>query len=436
MNYLQSWTKTVTRLVFLLCLSLVIGLYFDSVMLVCTIMMLVILSYHYFHLHRLTKWLWQSRNLSPPSAPGVWHHIYEGIYFLQRRNRSKRKNLGELVKRFREGSEALPDAVIVIDDQARITWCNRNARIELGLRWPEDSGRRIDNLIRHPKFIEFLQGNDYQYPIEIPAPTNPYKTFEYRVMSYGEDQLLIIIRDVSRVSHLEEMRKDFVANVSHELKTPLTVINGYLEVLGTSTNDTAPIVKKAIDEMGSQTRRMQNLIDDLLILSRIESSQERIFEKVIDMHAMFRQIELETQALNKDLQHKIVFKIDAELKVFGVESEMRSACSNLIFNALNYTPPGGNIKVIWKNTAAGAYFAVKDDGEGIDQKHLRRLTERFYRVDQARSRKTGGSGLGLSIVKHVLHHHNAHLDIESEVGQGSQFSFVLPVELIYVDHDE
>jgi len=332
LNYLQSWTKTVTRLVFLLCLSLVIGLYFDSVMLVC-------------------------RNLSPPSAPGVWHHIYEGIYFLQRRNRSKRKNLGELVKRFREGSEALPDAVIVIDDQARITWCNRNARIELGLRWPEDSGRRIDNLIRHPKFIEFLQGNDYQYPIEIPAPTNPYKTFEYRVMSYGEDQLLIIIRDVSRVSHLEEMRKDFVANVSHELKTPLTVINGYLEVLGTSTNDTAPIVEKAIDEMGSQTRRMQNLIDDLLILSRIESSQERIFEKVIDMHAMFRQIELETQALNKDLQHKIVFKIDAELKVFGVESEMRSACSNLIFNALNYTPPGGNIKVIWKNTAAGAYFA-------------------------------------------------------------------------------
>lgn len=436
MYYPQSWSKTFVRLGMLLALSALVGMFIGNVVMAILLLFSALLIYHYIHLYRLTKWLWQSRTMSPPSAPGIWHHIYEGVYYLQRRNRNKRKNLGELVKRFREGSEALPDALVVIDNQARIMWCNRNARIELGLRWPEDSGRRIDNLIRHPKFIAFLESDDYQYPIEIPAPTNPHKTFEYRMMEYGEDQLLLIVRDVSRVSHLEEMRKDFVANVSHELKTPLTVINGYLEVLSTSTEGTPPIVEKAINEMGTQTRRMQNLIEDLLILSRIESSSERIFEHVIDMQSMLRQIQLETQTLNSDRQHNIVFKVDPKLRVFGVESEMRSACSNLIFNAIYYTPSKGRIEVIWKPRAGGAYFAVKDNGEGIEDKHLRRLTERFYRVDKARSRKTGGSGLGLSIVKHVLNHHNAHLEVESEYGKGSKFSFLLPSELIAGDNPD
>ncbi|MFT6268253.1 MAG: two-component system phosphate regulon sensor histidine kinase PhoR [Alphaproteobacteria bacterium] len=370
--------------------------------------------------------------MTPPSAPGIWHHIYEGIYYLQRRNRTKRKNLGELVKRFREGSEALPDAVVVIDKDARIMWCNRNARIELGLHWPDDKGRRIDNLIRHPSFVDFLHKGDYQYPIEVPAPTNPSKMFEYRMMEYGQDQLLLIVRDVSRVSHLEEMRKDFVANVSHELKTPLTVINGYLEVLESTTTEAPPIVGKALSEMGSQTKRMQVLIEDLLILSRIESSSDRIFESVVDMQAMFNQVELEANALNKK-KHKIKFSIDTDLRVYGVEPELRSACSNLLFNAIHYTPEGGSIELKWKRKASGAYFAVIDNGDGIEDKHLRRLTERFYRVDKARSRTTGGSGLGLSIVKHVLNHHNANLEISSTVGKGSEFSFLLPNELIADD---
>nr|WP_136250427.1 phosphate regulon sensor histidine kinase PhoR [Ningiella ruwaisensis] len=433
MYYYQSWSKTLIRLFLVLCIGVVVGMYIDNMLLALTCLFATLLLYNYAHLYRLTQWLWHSRAMSPPSAPGIWHHIYEGVYYLQRRNRNKRKSLGELVKRFREGSEALPDAVVVIDKQARILWCNRNARIELGLRWPDDNGRRIDNLIRHPKFIEFLESNDAHYPIEIPAPTNPHKTFEYRMMEYGDDQLLLIVRDVSRVSHLEEMRKDFVANVSHELKTPLTVINGYLEVLDTSTANlegVPPIVAKAIEEMGTQTTRMQALIDDLLILSRIESSSERIFENVIDVDAMLKQIELEAMALNKEKSHKITFKVDGELNVFGVETELRSACSNLIFNAIHYTPANGRIEVIWKRKANGAFFAVRDNGDGIEEKHLRRLTERFYRVDKARSRKTGGSGLGLSIVKHVLHHHNASLEIESKVGKGSEFSFLLPPELI------
>jgi two-component system phosphate regulon sensor histidine kinase PhoR len=436
MYYHQSWSKTFIRFALLVGASIAVGLYLGELLLVMLIFAGALLLYNYIHLYRLTKWLWHSRTMSPPSAPGIWHHIYEGIYFLQRRNRNKRKNLGELVKRFREGSEALPDAVVVIDKQTRIMWCNRNARIELGLRWPDDNGRRIDNLIRHPRFIDFMESDDYQYPVEIPAPTNPHKTFEFRMMEYGEDQFLLIVRDVSRVSHLEEMRKDFVANVSHELKTPLTVINGYLEVLASSTEDAPPIVNKALSEMGTQTKRMQNLIEDLLVLSRIESSGERIFEKVIDMHAMLKQIQMEAAALNKEKHHEIIFNVDPDLKVFGVETEMRSACSNLIFNAIHYTPPKGKIEVIFKRRSNGAYFGVKDNGDGIDEKHLRRLTERFYRVDKARSRKTGGSGLGLSIVKHVLHHHNTLLEVESKVGKGSEFSFLLPAELVALEETD
>lgn len=433
MYYSQSWSRTLLRFGLYLSVAIIVGAIVDQVMLTLMLALTLLLVSNYIHLYRLTKWLWQSRAMSPPSAPGIWHHIYEGVYYLQRRNRVKRKNLGELVKRFREGSEALPDAVVVINKDARIMWCNRNARIELGLKWPDDKGRRIDNLVRHPSFVEFLHEGDYQYPIEVPAPTNPNKTFEYRMMQYGEDQLLLIARDVSRVSHLEEMRKDFVANVSHELKTPLTVINGYLEVLETTSHDAPPIVSKALSEMGSQTKRMQVLIEDLLILSRIESSSDRIFENIIDMQAMFRQIELETSALNKKKKHKIKFSIDNELQVYGVETELRSACSNLIFNAIHYTPEGGQIEIKWKHKANGAYFAVSDNGDGIEDKHLRRLTERFYRVDKARSRTTGGSGLGLSIVKHVLHHHNANLEITSSVGKGSAFSFTLPSELIADD---
>ncbi|WP_026843684.1 phosphate regulon sensor histidine kinase PhoR [Brumicola pallidula] len=431
MYYPRSWTKSIFRLFIYLAFIVLIGIYLENVTLVLLIATVSLIIFNYLHLYQLTKWLWESRKMSPPSAPGVWEHVYEGIYYLQRRNRNKRRNLGELVKRFREGSEALPDAVVVVDKEAKIVWCNRHARIEMGLKWPDDSGRRIDNLIRHPKFIDYFHSGEYQYPIEIPAPTNPNKTFEYRIMAYGEDQLLLIVRDVSRVSQLEEMRKDFVANVSHELRTPLTVINGYLEVLTGDGDEQNPFVNKAMTEMGTQTKRMQALIEDLLILSRIEASAERIYENTIDMTAMLRQVETEAKTLNNEKQHTITFKVDNELRIFGVETEMRSACSNLIFNAIYYTPPGGNIKIIWKKRGNAACFAVIDNGDGIEDKHLRRLTERFYRVDKARSRKTGGSGLGLSIVKHVLNHHNSFLNIESKVGKGSEFSFILPPELIY-----
>lgn len=414
--------------VYLLVFALV-GWYLDDMLFAVALGATVLLIFNYWHLFKLNRWLWHSRKMSPPTVRGVWEHIYEGIYYLQRRNRNKRKELGELVKRFREGSEALPDAAVVVDSKACIIWCNRLARLELGLKWPADAGRRLDNLIRHPSFIEYFHAGNFHYPIEVPSPTNPNKTFEYRIMPYGEEHLLLIARDVTRVSQLEEMRKDFVANVSHELRTPLTVINGYLELMPDDIIRD-PFVNKAVSEMSAQTQRMQNLIEDLLILSRIEASSERIYEHVVNMPAMLKQIDLEAQALNKDKGHAITFHIDDDLKVFGVETELRSACSNLVFNAVHYTPANGTINVYWQRTKQGARFAVADDGDGIAQNHISRLTERFYRVDKARSRKTGGSGLGLSIVKHVLTHHNSQLEITSTLGEGSEFSFLLDNEMI------
>ena len=428
MYYPFSWLRSAIRLLAYLLVFALVGLYLDDMLFAITLGALGLLIINYWQLFKLNRWLWHSRKMSPPTVSGVWEHIYEGIYYLQRRNRNKRKELGELVKRFREGSEALPDAAVVVDSQACLIWCNRLARLEMGLKWPGDAGARIDNLIRHPEFIEYFHAGDFSHPIEVPAPANPSKTFEYRIMPYGEEHLLLIARDVTRVSQLEEMRKDFVANVSHELRTPLTVISGYLELL--PDNEDNPMVTKALKEMNAQTHRMQNLIEDLLVLSRIEASSERIYENKVNMPSMFRQLEKEAQTLNAEKGHTIRFHIDPELWVFGVETELRSACSNLVFNALHYTPAGGEIDVYWKRDDHGALFAVVDNGDGIEQNHLARLTERFYRVDKARSRKTGGSGLGLSIVKHVLSHHNSQLDITSTVGEGSQFSFLLDEELI------
>ena len=430
MYYPFSWFKSIVRLCLFLIVFALVGWYLDDMLLAVALGATGLLLLNYWHLYKLNRWLWHSRKMSPPSVNGLWEHIYEGIYYLQRRNRNKRKELGALVKRFREGSEALPDAAVVVDAKACIIWCNRLARLELGLRWPSDAGRRLDNLIRHPEFIQYFHAGKYHYPIEVPSPLNPQKTFEYRIMPYGEEHLLLIARDVTRVSQLEEMRKDFVANVSHELRTPLTVINGYLEILAGNGEELDPLTQKAFLEMSSQTQRMQSLIEDLLVLSRIEASSERIYENTVDMAAMLRQIKLEADALNKDKGHTIAFHLDEGVKIYGIETELRSACSNLIFNAINYTPPGGQIDVYWSVTKEGVKFAVKDDGDGIEQRHLSRLTERFYRVDKARSRKTGGSGLGLSIVKHVLNHHNSQLQITSVVGEGSVFFFNFDAEMI------
>tara|TARA_R110002153_G_scaffold106689_2_gene246137 strand:+ start:10350 stop:11672 length:1323 start_codon:yes stop_codon:yes gene_type:complete len=432
MNHSYPWLRSIARVIIFLAACTLLGFYINELTLILLIGVFGLLGWHYWRLYRLNHWLWHSKKISPPTARGIWSHIYQGIYGANLKSRNKRKALGEIIRRFRQGSEALPDAAIIVDGCGDITWCNRLARIELGLSWPDDMGKKVYECINDKQFVSFYHANSFAQPIEIISPINPNKVLELRVVPYEDEQLMVLFRDVTRLTQIEKMRKDFVANVSHELKTPLTVINGYLEMLPLNGDVPEPMMVKAISEMRTQSLRMQSLIEELLVLSRIEASTERAFEKLVNVPQLLWQIQVEAEALNRDRKHKLFFDISPILYVYGNENELRSAFSNLIFNGIHYTPNGGVIEVKWGLEGKQVKFSVKDNGEGIASEHIKRLTERFYRVDKARSRTTGGSGLGLSIVKHVLSHHNSVLNIESKLGKGSTFSCCFSPEQTYI----
>ncbi|WMN59070.1 phosphate regulon sensor histidine kinase PhoR [Pseudoalteromonas xiamenensis] len=385
-----------------------------------------LLLWHYHQLYRLSDWLLNQRSFNPPEGEGAWEQIFEGIYHLQHRNRKKRNELADLIRRFREGAEAVPDAVIVLQFDLSIVWCNQLALKVLGLQWPTDHGQRLDNLVRDPKFVRYMQTKQFDEPLELDMGLSGEQVLEFRVMPYAETQLMVVVRDITRLKQLEQMRKDFVANVSHELRTPLTVVTGYLEMMDADNMPPPAMWEKAHTTMIEQCKRMDSLVNQLLSLSRIEGARKQDKDKPIDVPNLLKIIETEANSLNQDKHHKIEFNIDASLDVRGAPDELRSAFSNLVFNAIHYTKPNGHIQVEWAEKNGLPYFAVTDNGDGIAPEHLHRLTERFYRVDKARSRKTGGSGLGLAITKHVLSRHDASLQIKSEVGKGSCFSFSLP----------
>jgi two-component system phosphate regulon sensor histidine kinase PhoR len=389
---------------------------------------LLLLGWNYRHIFILDKWLWRDKKLTPPAGDGSWQQVFDGIYYRQRKARKKNKELRGLIRRFRDGAEALPDAIVVLNNDWTIIWCNKLAQQLVGLRWPQDERQRIDNLIRNPEFQTYIQQKQFDQPLELSSPVNEDLVLEYRMLQYGEDQHLLIVRDITQLKLLEQVRKDFVANVSHELRTPLTVLQGYLEVMDADNLPNAGIWQKAHTVMLEQTKRMDALVQQLLTLSRIEAAAKVQFEEHIDVPAMLAMLEQESQTLNRDKQHQISFSVDPDLVVSGIREELRSAFSNLITNAIKYTPNGGEIQVSWVRQHQKAVFSVSDNGEGIAPQHVKRLTERFYRVDQARARATGGTGLGLAIVKHVLQRHNSKLMIFSEPKKGSSFSFSLPAE--------
>ncbi|SEA78885.1 phosphate regulon sensor histidine kinase PhoR [Alkalimonas amylolytica] len=389
---------------------------------------LMLLLWHYKHLFMMDRWLWRDRKLTPPDGWWSWQQIFDGVYYQQRKSRRKQKELQERIRRFRDGAEALPEAIVVLSDEWSIVWCNKLAQLLIGLRWPQDEGQRIDNLVRHPEFQKYLHRQDFKEALVLTAHHPEELVLEFRFVPYGEHQFLLIVRDITQLKQLEQIRKDFVANVSHELRTPLTVVQGYLEMLEPGQLPDEAMWQKIHPVMLDQTLRMQALVQQLLALSRIEASGPVQHDRIVQVPGLLHYLEQEAQSLNRDKNHQISFLIDEQLLVKGSEDELRSAFSNLISNAIKYTQPGGEIKVSWQRQHTKAVFSVNDNGEGIAPKHVKRLTERFYRVDQARSRATGGSGLGLAIVKHVLSRHNSRLLIFSEPGAGSSFSFSLAAE--------
>ncbi|WP_061019444.1 phosphate regulon sensor histidine kinase PhoR [Vibrio splendidus] len=424
-----TWKKLAWELAFFYAPWVLVGWifgYLPWLLLAATVLQL---GWHLHNQMRLSAWLWDEKRLTPPSGSGNWESLFNGIYRMQQRQRRKRKELTNLIRRFRNGAESLPDAVVVFRGEGNIVWCNKLAQYLLGFRWPDDSGQPISNLIRTPDFIKYLNKQDFSEPLEMPSPLNVERMLELRIVPYTEGEHLMVVRDVTQLKQLEGMRRNFFANVSHELRTPMTVLQGYLEMTEDPDMIVGPMWPKAHGVMTEQLNRMNSLVNQLLTLSKIEAAPMHDLDEVVNVPAMLEVLEKEAASLSGEREHKLEFDIDKSLRVLADEDQLRSAISNLVYNAVKYTPPGATVKVRWYQTSQGACLDVSDTGDGIEPQHLHRLTERFYRVDKARSRDTGGSGLGLAIVKHALSHHDSHLEIQSEVGVGSRFYFTLPNRL-------
>lgn len=381
-----------------------------------------------WHLRKMTRWLEDFKLNKTPTGLGTWDVLFSAVFRLARSYERQQAQLKLMLSSFRSATEAMPDGVVSLDDHHQITYASRRAALHLNLRVPDDYGRNILNLLRHPDFSEYLEQDQWSEPVTLTGVPGVGRSLQVQLIPYGEREQLLLTRDVTEVLKLETTRRDFVANVSHELKTPLTVISGFVETLQElplDKNQRADI----LETIRTQAQRMQRLIEDLLVLSRIESDKTPPAEDQLDMRKTLQQLAEDAHHLSRG-KHQITLgqPLSPDLLI-GDEQELASAFGNLVSNAIRYTPPHGTITLSWRRNEDGqGVFEVCDTGPGIEPEHIGRLTERFYRVDKGRSRSTGGTGLGLAIVKHIASRHNANLRIESELGKGSRFGLVFPTQ--------
>ncbi len=420
------WRLEIWKAIGLLVAALLLGATVGHMALFLLGATVIYLATHLYNLHRLEHWLRVGRRYHPPDAGGVWGDVFHELYRLQQRNRRRKRRLAQFLDRFERVFSALPDATVVLGSDYTIQWANEAATRLLNLRWPQDSGRRIQNLVRIPLFLEYVERGEYAEPVEIPSPIEDAARLALRLIPFGRNQLLLVARDMTRIHCLEQVRRDFVANVSHELRTPLTVMRGYLETIEGAGDEMPEPWREPVAIMGQQVVRMQRIVEDLLLLARLEAEPVSVGTRVVKVAPMLAQLREEARVLSGDRAHRIELEADEELCLRGEEHVLRSAFANVLFNAVQYTPGGGTIRMRWYADAEGAHFEVEDNGIGVPPAHIPRLTERFYRVDKGRSRATGGTGLGLAIVKHALNRHGGRLRVRSEVGVGSTFTCDLP----------
>jgi two-component system phosphate regulon sensor histidine kinase PhoR len=351
--------------------------------------------------------LTQARMLAPAN-PGIVQHDH-----FMTRSRLLASGLRDL----RNAASQLPDAVVLLDKEQKIRWFNHAAENLLGLRRPHDRGMLVQQRLAPSALSDWLRTGAGEPLNDVAAPGQPDGQLNVSLLPFGDHQNLLLARDISQLNRLEQIRRDFVANVSHELRTPLTVIHGYLELLDPQD---VPELAQVLGEMRVQSKRMGQIVEDLLTLSRLET-QHQVADERMPMASLLATVRKEAEALSQG-RHRITLDSTAEADLLGSPKDLHSALSNLVSNAVRYTPAGGSITIRWQRTSEGATYSVTDTGFGIPATHLARLTERFYRVSSSRSRDSGGTGLGLSIVKHVLNLHQAQLQIESTPGVGSTFA--------------
>jgi two-component system phosphate regulon sensor histidine kinase PhoR len=419
---LALWKKELKSVLFWLSIAIGLSFMVGHFLLMAFLICLGGLTRQIRFISRLERWLSTGARGKSPKACGIWEDVYYHFARLKKAEKRRKKELAKRIEQFRKSTEALPDAAVVLNERDEIEWSNGAAREVLGLQ-KSDKGQRIPNLIRFPEFNQFIKSYDYSQCITIVSPINSNIVLDIRVVAYGKGLRLLLAHDVTQLKKMERMRKDFVANVSHELRTPLTVLKGYLETLTDFDNGLSPLHTTSFQQMLEQTERMQHLVDDLLLLTRLETQQKK--SDCIDIPGLLTQICQEGEYL-ASVKQRIKLSLETSAKINGNEQELRSAFTNLVVNALKYSPEESLVKVRWHQDGDKVCMSVTDKGEGIAPADISRVTERFYRVDVKRSRKLSGTGLGLAIVKHVLMRHDAQLQIISELGKGSCFSCEFP----------
>jgi two-component system phosphate regulon sensor histidine kinase PhoR len=390
-----------------------------------------VIGFHLVNVQRLADWSAAALDAPVPEGRGTWKTAFSALYRRVRVRAGYQRELAQTIERFRSAAEAIPDGMVVIDAASRIRWANAAGVAQFGLELGSDLGQPLGNLVRQPEFVRYLEAGDFSDSIMVDSHRSPGVMLQIQIVPFGVEEKLVISRDVTRLEAVSRMRRDFIANISHELKTPLTVVSGFIETL--QELDLEPRQRQRfLQLMHEQAKSMQRLVDDLLTLSALESEQNALQETVFPVAPLLLERAADARALSAG-QHAIELDLGdaATASVSGNRDELASAFGNLVSNAIRYTPAGGTIRLAWHTTVdGGGTFSVTDSGIGIAPEHIPRLTERFYRVDRSRSRATGGTGLGLAIVKHVLLRHQAELDVVSEPGQGSVFSVLLPARRV------
>ncbi|HZW19392.1 MAG TPA: phosphate regulon sensor histidine kinase PhoR [Luteimonas sp.] len=416
----SAWTRTLGQLAIVLAVALLVGFALGHPWPALAIAALGMSAWHGWKLHGLLLRLAARQRVAPTGDGGVWNELDRLVHRGQEDMRGRNRRLVEMLRAYSAAAAALPDAVVVLErNSQRVRWFNDAATGLLGLRYPDDIEASLGERLQPLPLSHWLAGGRRAEPIlDAASPVDPAVRLSLRLIPYSDALWLLVARDVSKLTRLEQMRQDFVANVSHELRTPLTVVHGYLDMLDPEDQpEWAPI----LDEMRRQSLRMTQLVEDLLTLSRLEA-QDGVADEHVAMDSMLVTLRREAEALSQR-RHEIRADDDAGIDLLGSTRELHSAFSNLVANAVRYTPAGGHVAIVLaRSEDGGATLSVRDSGYGIPATHLPRITERFYRVSTSRSRESGGTGLGLSIVKHILHLHQARLDIESEVGRGSVFT--------------
>ena len=420
----SAWLRTLGLLAATLAAAGLLGWAIGHPWQLLTLGALGVVGWHYYRLRQVLVRLTARQRMPPADGAGVWNELDRLLYRGQAEMRGRKRRLLEMLRAYRAAAAALPDAIVMVDrNSQRVHWFNEAGTGLLGLRYPEDINAPLANRLRPLPLAHWLAAGRHAEALEVGSPLDPSVTLSLRLIPYSENLWMLVARDVSRLLRLEQMRRDFVANVSHELRTPLTVIHGYLDMLD---DDAPPQWEPMLQEMQRQSRRMAQLVEDLLTLSRLESQDQLPGEEVVSMRSMLNTLQREAAALSQE-RHVLEFVDSAKVDLWGTTKELHSAFSNLVGNAVRYTPAGGRVTVRFRPDDApanrgGVVLEVIDSGYGIPAAHLPRLTERFYRVSTSRSRESGGTGLGLAIVKHVLNLHQARLEISSEVGVGSTFA--------------